>query len=91
MAARRNLNQTLLAETIGIGQSTVSRIIYRDDAPLNINLFEQICEALGEEPQDVFNRACISMRLQSLNQSGDRTIPGHLHQVAGDRRFLEGR
>ena len=65
MAARRNMNQTLLAETIGIGQSTVSRIIYCDAAPLNLNLFDRICEELGEDPQDVFNRACISLRLQS--------------------------
>lgn len=62
LAARRNMSQTELAEAIGVGQSTVSRVIYRDEAPLNINLLEQVAAAFDLEPQELLTTAAINLK-----------------------------
>ncbi|WP_443095061.1 helix-turn-helix domain-containing protein [Rothia koreensis] len=72
LAARRNMNQTELAEAMGIGQSTVSRIIYKDGAPLNINLLDRVAHVFDVEASDIVNSAVIAMRVAQNPRPGSR-------------------
>lgn len=72
LAAERNMNQTELAEAIGVGQSTVSRIIYKDEAPLNVNLLDRVAEAFDVEVLDIINSATIALRVARNPRPGSR-------------------
>lgn len=66
LMARRGMSQSKLAVETGISQSTISKIVFANDAPLNTNQLDLIAEALDDEPSDILRRA-----EQALNLSAE--------------------
>jgi len=71
--ARFNVNQTELAESVGISQSQLSKMV-RGTRPIDIDQLESICDALGMGIEDAIEEATTLLRNLDEPLSNARAI-----------------
>lgn len=67
LMGRRGMMQQQLAEALGISQSRVSKMIFKNGSYLSVSHLDMACNALNDNPSEVLRRALAAE--QNLRQS----------------------
>lgn len=57
LMGRRGMTQQQLAEALGISQSRVSKMIFKNESSLSVSHLDMACNALNDDPSEVLRRA----------------------------------
>lgn len=71
LMARRSYSQTKLAAETGISQAQISKVIFRNEAPLNINQLDTIANVLGDDTVSILERATQALKLSEQYNAVD--------------------
>lgn len=67
LMARRGYNQSQLAQLVNMSQPQISKVVFRNESPLNTNQLEELARVLGDDPSAILERAERALKLSEAN------------------------